>query len=358
MPHPKLKFLVALQSIHGLGPIRLKTLLDHFTDPELVWNLPKQDIDSVGLPKPVVQNFLKARHALNPDQYLDSILTTGISVISIFDADYPKLLRQIYDPPLVLFYQGDLKFATDRSVAIVGSRKMTGYGKLVTTKLSEELSMAGLCVVSGLARGVDTVAHQTAVICNFPTIAVLAGGLDQIFPPENSKLASQIIQNGLLVSEFPPGSPHLPANFPSRNRIISGLSRGVVVTEADIGSGSLITAQIALDENRPVFAVPGPITSQMSSGCHLLIKNGAILTTSSQDILENLGFDVKPTAPLDTSKLSKSEIQLLTLLDSATSIDDLARTLKLPSAAISATLLKLEIGGFVTNLGSGNFIKN
>lgn len=355
----KLSLLVALQSINGLGPIRLQKLLEVYEDPEVVWHLPAKDLQTIGLPKPVVSAFLNTQKSLDPDKYLQSILDCGVFVTSVFDDDYPPLLKQIYAPPTILFYKGDLSFAKLRTIAIVGSRKMTGYGKLATTTITEELCRSGLTIISGLARGVDTVAHQTAVLQNCPTIAVLGGGVNKIFPPENEQLASKIIQKGAIISEFPPDSPHLPANFPSRNRIIAGISQGTVITEADIDSGSLITAQMTIDENRPVFAVPGPITSQMSTGCHLLIRNGATLTTSANDIFESLGLgSISQASPPDSSRLNATEKQVLEMLQSETLIDDLSRQLTLPISQVSAVLVKLEIGGFVTNLGNGNFIKN
>lgn len=355
----KLPFLLALQSVYGLGPVRIKKMLDVYVDPEIVWKLPDSELRTLGLPKPVAETFISTRHTLDPDQYHQSIIDSNISITTLFDDDYPHLLKQIYDPPIILFYLGDLSFATSRTIAIVGSRKMTGYGKLVTTRIAEDLIQADFTIISGLARGIDTVAHQTAVNNHSPTIAVLGGGLNNIFPPENQQLAQEILKKGAIVSEFPPDAPHLPANFPSRNRIIAGLSQGTVVTEADIDSGSLITAQITLDDNRPVFAVPGPITSQMSKGCHLLIKNGATLTTSVNDIFDQLSINATSDRHRpDPSNLSDFEKQILSLLETEIQIDDLARTLKLPASKISASLVKLELTGFVSNLGNGNFIKN
>lgn len=358
MNKDQLPFLVALQSVPGLGPVRLKILLAHFSKPQEIWQLPTSQLSDLGLPKSVVQNFLRTRQTLSPEKFFSDIFNQNVSILTIYDEAYPYLLKQIYDPPIILYYQGDLAALQHPTIAIVGSRKMTGYGKLATTAIGGGLADTGVVVVSGLARGVDTIAHQTALDHHAPTIAVLAGGLDKIFPSENIRLAQQIRQNGLLLSEFPPASPHLPANFPSRNRLISGLSIATLITEADLGSGSLITAQQTLDNNRPIFAVPGPINSQLSTGTNLLIRNGAILTTSAEDILEQLGINSRRLSELpDPTALDGLELHIFELLNQAASIDDLARQLKTSASVISAALLKLEIAGFVTNLGNGNFAK-
>lgn len=266
-------YLLALHSIDGLGPVRLKAILDYFKDPKLAWEAQSQ----------------KTRQNLEPESYAQSIKNDMISWVTIYDSTYPRLLKEIYDPPVVVYYKGDILPQDEKAVAIVGTRKMTGYGRVVTRQFTKELTWAGLTIISGLARGVDAQAHKAAIEVGGRTIAVLGGGLNQIYPPENRALAQNIIAgHGAVISEFPPDYPPIPGNFPSRNRIISGLSLAVLVTEAAEDSGSLITARLALDQGREVFAVPGPITSSLSKGPIGLIKAGAIPVTNADEILEEL----------------------------------------------------------------------
>lgn len=268
-------YLLTLHSIDGLGPIRLKAILDYFKDPKLAWEA--QSID--------------ARKRLDPISYAKKISDSGIKWLTVFDKSYPKLLAQIYDPPIVLYYKGKIDNWNKPAIAVVGTRKMTSYGKLVAKQFTKGLSDAGLTIVSGLARGVDSQAHLTAVAENGRTIAVLGSGLNNIFPPENSSLAEKIASGyGAVISEFPPDEAALPGNFPARNRIISGLSLAVLIIEAAEDSGSLITARLALEQGRDVFAVPGPVTSYLSKGPINLIRQGAIAVSNPDEILEELGI--------------------------------------------------------------------
>lgn len=268
-------YILALHSIDGLGPIRLKAILDYFKDPKLAWEAQSKE----------------TRKNLEPESYAKSISESGIKWLTIFDENYPKLLAQIYDPPVVLYYKGEILPQDGQAVAIVGTRKMTGYGKVVTEQFTRGLVSSGVTIVSGLARGVDTKAHTTSIEENGRTLAVLGGGVNNIFPPENRSLAEKIASGfGAVISEFPPDSPSLPGNFPLRNRIISGLSLATLVVEAAEGSGSLITARLALEQGREVFAVPGPITSYLSKGPIDLIKMGARPVSDANEILEELGI--------------------------------------------------------------------
>lgn len=265
-------YLLALHTIEGLGPIKLKSLIDHFKDPKLAWEAQSK------------QN----RKNIDPESYADSIKKDGINWVTIYDKNYPKFLKEIYNPPVVLYYRGEIKPEDQKAIAIVGSRKMTDYGKVITRQFSKELSEANLTIVSGLARGVDTQAHLGAIEAGGRTLAVLGGGLNRIYPPENKGLAEKIAKSGAVISEFLPNGVCKPGNFPSRNRIISGLSLAVLVTEAASSSGSLITAKLALEQGRDVFAVPGPITSELSRGPIDLIRTGAIPVANAQEILEEL----------------------------------------------------------------------
>jgi len=268
-------YLLALHSIDGLGPIKLKEILDRFKDPKLAWEA----------------QSTQTRKNLDPESFAETIKDQGIKWFTIYGEDYPKPLKEIYDPPVVLYYKGEITPQDQSAIAVVGTRRMTGYGKVVTQQFTKDLVARNLTIVSGLARGVDSEAHWTALRTGGRTIAVLGGGLNKIYPPENRNLAEEIVKgHGALVSEFPPNNPPLPGNFPARNRIISGLSLAVLVTEAAEDSGSLITARFALEQGRDVFAVPGPITSSLSKGPIDLIKAGARPVTNADEILEDLGI--------------------------------------------------------------------
>lgn len=355
-------YLLALHSVNGLGPIRLKALLDYFGDPQAVWEAKAKELIELGIPKNTAALLEETRSKLDPQQYLEQITKSGIKYLTFFDKEYPSLLKEIYDPPLVLYYRGEIMPQDSKAVAIVGTRKMTGYGRLVTEKLTGELVDCGITVVSGLARGVDTQAHQTAVKKEGRTIAVLGGGLLKIFPPENTRLAEDIASGfGAVVSEFPPDAPSLPGNFPARNRIISGLSLAVLVTEAAQDSGSLITAKLALEQGREVFAVPGPITSDLSQGPLSLIKQGAKLITEAGEILQELGITKSQVTRVKSQvdlKLSEIEEKILqSLIAESKHIDELCRELQLQASVVSSSLIKMEIYGLVKNLGGGIYVK-
>lgn len=354
---------MALHNVDGLGPIRLKKIIDYFNDPKLAWEAKSKDLEALQIPYSIIENLEKARKEVDALEYVANLENSGIKFLTIFDDSYPKRLRQIYNPPIVIYYKGEILSLDDRALAVVGTRKVTGYGRTVTHKFTSDLVQNQFTIVSGLARGVDTVAHQTALEAGGRTIAVLGGGLNKIFPPENARLASEIIKgHGAVISEFPPDYPALAGNFPSRNRIIAGLAIGVLVTEAAEDSGSLITAKLALEEGREVFAVPGPITSSLSKGPAELIKQGAMLAFSTEDILHELGISGKqgPTIADGQANLKLSEIEKLILekLENETKhIDLICRELGKTISEVSSSLVKMEIIGLVKNLGGGNYVK-
>lgn len=356
-------YLLALHSINGLGPIRLKAMLDYFGDPKKAWEAGRDELVEIGIYKSTVDLLVESRKTLNPEKYTQEIKKAGIKWVTIFDAHYPNLLKEIYDPPVVLYYKGEIKADEGRVIAVVGTRKITGYGKMVTEKFTQELVSYGFTIVSGLARGVDSHAHWATVYAGGRTIAVLGGGLNNIFPPENTRLAEKIVETGgAVVSEFPPSAPSLPGNFPARNRIISGMSLAILVTEAAFDSGSLITAKDALEQGRDVFAIPGPITSDLSKGPLSLIKQGARLVTESGEILEELGMESK--APSTNNQLPNnhelSEIEqkiVDCLAGESKHVDELCRELDFTAALVSSSLIKMEIYGLVKHLGGGNYVK-
>lgn len=357
-------YLLALHSIDGLGPIRLKAILNYFQDPKLAWQANSQDLFNLGIPNNTIQLLLDTRKKLEPEKYAQSIKDDGIKWLTLFDESYPELLAQIYDPPTVLFYKGEILPSDEKAIAIVGTRKITGYGKTVTEKFTSYLVSAGLTIVSGLAKGIDSAAHWTAINEKGRTIAVLGGGINNIFPPENKVLAEKVINGfGAVISELPPDAPSLPGNFPSRNRIISGLSLATLVVEAAEGSGSLITAKLALEQGREVFAIPGPVTSYLSKGPIDLIKMGARAVFEPAEILEEMGIKGRQQAAgyrqQEIQKLSDDEKKILEVLENETRhLDEIGRILKFPSPKVSALLLKMEISGLVQSLGSGNYTKS
>ncbi len=285
-----------------------------------------------------------------------------IKKIAIGEEVYPKLLTHIADPPQILYCRGNLNLLNKTCFAVVGTRKLTSYGKEVAQNVVRGLVQAGFVIVSGLAMGIDTVAHQTTLDCEGKTIAVFGTPLDQIYPPENSKLAQDILDNdGLIISEYPSGYPGLGINFAIRDRLISGLSKGVLVIEAPEKSGALITAQCAIDQNRDVFAVPGSIFSSNSVGPNNLIKKGAKLVNSAQDILDEYGENLKLFEDLKPVLSTKDPVQKIILAildkDGTMFIDDIIRKSEKETSKIIAALSVLEIKGLIKNIGNGKYRK-
>ena len=355
-----LAYWVATSAIPGVGTATFNYLLKHFKTLRTFWDSPSEQIRKLKLDTRTKDSILEFRTKVDPKIYLDSVYEKGIKVLSLADRDYPANLRSISDAPPVLYFRGTLLPSDDLAVAVVGARHATIYGRQVTEKLVSNLAASGLVIVSGLARGIDSIAHRAALNAGGRTIAVLGSGVDTIYPPENRELAEKIVQNGALVSEFPLGFPSVPSNFPARNRIISGLSLGVLVTEAAIDSGSLITAGQAAEQGREVFAVPGPINSKMSEGTNNLIKEGVHPATEVEDILEILDIDRKrrqvdvKESPLMGRPKDKDQAKILSVLDGAAKhIDVIVREVAMPVEKVSSTLSMMELSGFVKNYGSG-----
>lgn len=352
------KYLIALHLIDGLGPLRLKMLIDRYKDPQTIWQTSISDLTSAGLPPNLSAKIVQQRKLIDPDAEFEKIQKLQIKTMAIFDDQYPKLLKEIYNPPVLLYYLGAWPDLT-KTIGVVGTRQPTSYGRAVSKLLTSQLVKAGFIVVSGLARGIDTIAHQTVVENQGQTIAVLGSGLNQVFPIENRTLANQIVSaGGLVISEYHPNIPALPGYFPARNRIIAGLSQSILITEAAKGSGSLITAKIALEENRLIFAVPGPITSAQSQGNHELIRQGAILVSEIEDIFVELG-QTSQLKILSTNQLTDLETEIIAVLgQDACHVDELSRLLNQPVSTLSANLLRLEIAGYIYNQGNNVYIKN
>ncbi|MGI6552171.1 MAG: DNA-processing protein DprA [Bacillota bacterium] len=354
-------FLVGLCHIPGLGARKIRHLRESLGTAEAAWRASKFQLQvKTELGKDLTEYFVSYRDTLDLSRIEDHLKKLKISVVSIDEAIYPENLRYIFDPPPVLFYRGSWEEKDRQCLAIVGSRKPTPYGRTVAELLAGELSASGFTIVSGLARGIDSTAHRGCLRAGGRTIAVLGSGLDMIYPRENGKLAQEIADHGVLVSEYPPGTPPKPFHFPARNRIISGLSLGVIVVEAAARSGALITADLALEQGREVFAVPGPITSPTSGGTNNLIKQGAKLVAGVADILEEYGIGSSSGAYSKGEKLSLTadEASVYNLLDfEPYHIDQIAAKTGWPAGRIYSVLIFLELNGLIEQLPGKYFIK-
>lgn len=289
------KYLVALAAFSYFGPARIRLLIPYFGSIKKLWLAPVKNLIEVGIPERIINEFDRFRNSFDIDSYFEKLKRLGIKITTFLDFDFPKSIKNLDGAPVVLYYKGTLKSLKKNSVSIVGSRRMTPYGFKVTQKFSSELASFGVTIISGLARGIDTTAHESCLSVGGATIAILGNGLDRVYPPENATLANKIIKNGgAVVSEYPLGMPALPVNFAMRNRIISGLSDVVLVIEGAEKSGTLLTASHAASQGKTLFAVPGEITSPLSAAPLFLLKNGARIMTETNDILDELGIgDIK-----------------------------------------------------------------
>lgn len=353
-----LPFYIALAAAPGIGPTRFQLLLKHFKTAKAVWTASDKLLQKVLTPK-LFSQFINFRKKFDIAKYLDNIIKLNIKVITLDGDSYPKLLKEISDPPPVLYVKGELPKEQKRIIGVVGTRKMTSYGRQVTEILVRDLVGAEFVIVSGLSRGVDSYAHSVTIGNKGKTIAVLGGGIGKIYPSENTQLAEEIANGfGAVISEFPVGMKPTPGNFPARNRIISGLSLGLLVTEAGDYSGSLITASLAGEQNREVFAVPGPIYSKLSAGPAELIKQGAKLVTNVDDILEEFNLDpgVKIQESIKVEGDNEEEQTVLgQMQEGPVHVDQIARESKLPAAKVGAILSLMELKGKVKSLGSGHY---
>jgi DNA processing protein len=361
--------MVALNMIEHVGPVRVRQLLEHFADAPAVLQASKQQLLRVhGIGEETADAICDWEKTVDLSGELKRASDFGCEILTQADENYPELLRQIYDPPIVLYVKGELTARDKNSVAMVGSRMTTHYGIEVARKLAYQLAYVGVTVVSGGARGIDTAAHQGALSGKGRTIAVLGTGINLIFPPENAELFERIAANGAIITQFPFNRPADKQSFPIRNRIVAGMTLGTVVVEANLSSGALITANFATDYGRQIFAVPGRIDSPRSKGCHELIKKGAKLCESAEDILSEFEYlfptSNRPAAPdengvLPALELSENEQKVFGALDGEElSIDDVIRKSGLPSSAVSVALLSLEMKRLVKQLPGKIFLKN
>lgn len=359
---------LALHHTAGVGPVTFARLLSLFADPEALFSNPK---DIEGISARVQAGLLKPNWD-RVEQDLNWFAESGRHIITLHDPRYPELLKQLPDPPSLLFAQGDVNLLSQWQLAIVGSRNPSASGRDTAYEFARYLAQSGLTITSGLAMGIDAAAHQGALAAQGKTIAVIGTGLDRVYPAKHRDLAHEITQTGLIVSEFALGTSPRAENFPRRNRIISGLSLGSLVVEAAVRSGSLITARMALEQGREVFAIPGSIHNPLARGCHQLIREGAKLVETVQDILEDLGalaeFQITHKSTVISAETSPSEkisakkdddyhILFEHLAYDPIQIDNLIAQCGLTADAVSSMLLLLELQGQVESLPGGRYVR-
>ncbi len=359
-----LKYWVAFSKHPKIGATRLVKLFNFFHSMKEAWQASFSDLARAGLDENIIHDFLAQKMTVNPDAEWEKLAKENTSVLTINDPKYPKLLKEIWNPPAILYVKGELPSDDGFNLAVVGTRKISTYGRQITSILTADLVKNGFNIVSGLALGVDALAHQTTVGLGGKTVAVLGSGIDNesVYPVQNRYLAGEIIKTGgAVISEYPTGTIAMPGNFPLRNRIVSGLSLGTLVTEAAEESGALITARSALEQNREVFAVPGSIFNPTSTGPNKLIKMGAKAVTSVEDILETLNL-VHAAQFIQNKKIlpasPEEEKILANLSHDPTHIDKLIGTCALDAAKIGAILTLMEMKGMVKNLGGMNYVIN
>jgi DNA processing protein len=353
------RFWIGFNKVPGIGAARVQALLDYFGELQTAWQAHTHDLRQAGLDRRSLNSLLKMRESLDLDAELERLAKAGVQVLTWDDLDYPPNLRQVFNSPPVLYVQGRIETRDEWAVAVVGTRRASVYGKEAARLMASGLAQAGVTVVSGMARGIDTIAHRTCLDAGGRTIAVLGCGVDVVYPPENARLASQIAEQGAIVSEYALGTRPEASNFPPRNRIISGLTLGTVVAEAGMGSGALITADFAAEQGRDVFSVPGNIFNRGSRGTNQLIQQGAKLVCTVGDVLEELNLTMVSEQAQVRAVIPENETEAL-LLDRLSAepvhVDELRRVVQLPIAEVSSTLALMELKGMVRQVGGMNYV--
>jgi DNA processing protein len=363
----ELKYWVGFSSLPGVGRVRISQLKQYFGSLQDAWKAPEGKLKQAGLDSRSIDALVTLRPRISLDAEMERLARYGVKVFVCEDPLYPSRLKEIYDYPPVLYVRGDLPAEDEPCLAVVGTRRPTIYGRQVTEEIVSDLARSKITIVSGLARGIDSVAHRAALDAGGKTIAVFASGLDIVYPGENAKLAQQIMEHGAVVSEYPLGIKPRPETFPLRNRIMSGLSLGVLVVEAGERSGALITAHQAVEQNRDVFAIPGSILSPASQGTNRLIQEGAKLVRDYTDILQELNLtivvhqaEIKEFGPTDESfHFAQDSIEsaiLKQLTSEPNHIDEICRRSGLTMPEVSSTLAMLELKGIARQVGSMNYV--
>jgi DNA processing protein len=358
LDNPRL-YWIGFNLVKGIGAVRFKALLDFFGDPAVAWHAPADALAAAGLSPKIIENLNQVRAGVNLEKVWERMQAQGITCLTWEDEHYPHHLKDIDQPPPVIYVRGELIPEDDWAVAVVGTRKNTSYGRQVTEEIASFLAQNGVTVVSGLARGIDAIAHQAALKAGGRSIAVLGSGVDYIYPPENRRLAEEMTAHGALISDYAPGTSPDGGNFPPRNRIISGLSMAVVVVEAGITSGALITATFAVEQGRDVFAVPGSILAQQSKGTNRLIRDGAQPLLEAEEILEalNLTQITEHRAARQTLPTDPTEKQIFGVLGSEpVHVDEVRLQTNLPIEQVSATLAMMELKGLVRQVGGMHYV--
>lgn len=359
-----LPYFLGFSAFPGIGPVRFRLLYEYFTSAKIAWNASVHELKKIGLGSALSESFVRFRKTIQPEAYVEELHKKHIGALMITDARYPKLLKEISDAPFVLYIRGNTWHTSvdlSRSIGIVGTRRMSRYGQEVTERIAQGLAAASCTVISGMAYGVDAVAHKAVLDVGGTTIAVLGCGVDVIAPPSNERLYYEIIESGrgAVVSEMPLGMRPNKGLFPARNRIISGLSRGIVVTEGAEDSGALITARYAAEQGRDVFAVPGPITSPYSRGPAKLLKHGATLVESANDIVDELHMALNRTNATSKQRYIVDTNEEQAVLDvirlERMHVDDIVRVTGLTTQQVAGILTILEVKGYVKDYGEKEY---
>ena len=369
------RYWVALHQVSGIGPVSFSKLESHFGEMSKAWDASSAEIAAAGLPAKLVKKIDQFRNDHEPDEIVGKLSDLGIAAVHLRHPDYPHQLRETAAAPSVIYTKGDVSLNSEPMVAVVGLRDATPYGLEMTRRLSYDLASAGVTVVSGLARGIDSAAHKAALEAGGRTVAILGSGLDRVYPQRNIGIAQKITERGALLTEYPPGVSALPQHFPRRNRVISGICKGVVVVEAAFKSGAMLTVSWALEQNREVFAVPGSALSEKSKGTNWLIQQGAKLTTSVEDILEELNIEpaTSSTEPQKNAhggefaidnlarennvlNIERRIVELLGNSAEPVHVDDITRELGESVAEVSSVLVMLELRGTARQVAPMQFI--
>ena len=353
------RYWIGFNLIKGIGAVRMQALIKHFGDLELAWKAAPIELARAGLGLKLIERIVQARGQVDLDKLWARIEAQGIKILTWEDQAYPQRLKEIEQPPPVLYIRGDYLPDDLFAVAIVGTRRVTPYGRQITEELAAYLAANRITVISGLARGVDAIAHQTTLKAGGRTIGVLGSGVDKIYPPEHRGLAEKMTEHGAIVSDYAPGTPPDASNFPPRNRIISGLSLAVVVIEAGETSGALITAEFAAVQGREVFAVPGSILAPQSKGTNKLIQNGALPLLSVNDLMQALDLTRmgEQKAARKAIPSDETEARLMNVLsDQPLHVDEIRNQTELPIEKVSATLALMELKGMVRQVGGMNYV--
>ena len=354
-----IKYWVGFSLIPGIGRVRLAQLENHFGRLGDAWQATPAELEHSGVDNSVIRAIIASRPKISLDEEMEKLEHYGVRVLTYHDEEYPARLKEIYDYPPLIYIRGSLLPEDEWCLAVVGTRRATVYGRQVTEEIVADLARSRITIVSGLAKGIDSIAHRAALEAGGRSIAVFACGLDSVYPAENLELARNIMQHGALISEYPLGTRPKADNFPRRNRIMSGLSLGVLVVEAGETSGAMITARLALEQDREVFAIPGSILSPTSQGTNSLIQEGAKLVCDYTDILEELNL-MTVAHQIEMKELippSETESLLLKQLSAEpTHIDEVCRGSGLPTSTVSSTLAMMELKGMVKQMGAMNYV--